>query len=271
VPSAEDGDGYTAFLRSLPQEPTLTFDVLRDGQTLSVEGPYLQPPLVTQVVPRSAAYEAGLRPGDVITHVDGTAVFAFGQLQDAVILTEDQPLSLKVWRAGESLDFSLTPKASDEPQEDGTFKRHMRIGIIGGMAFEPATQAPGLGEAFTGSVASTWRIVDSSITGLGEMIAGRLSTCNLSGPLGIAQTSGAMARQGLETFIYFIAVISTAVGLLNLFPIPALDGGHLVFYGYEAVRGKPPSNGAQRVLMTIGLAMVLSLMVFALGNDLFCP
>ena len=87
----------------------------------------------------------------------------------------------------------------------------------------------------------------------------------------IIATSGAMASQGAQSFIYFIAVLSTAVGLLNLFPIPALDGGHLVFYAYEAVTGKPPSDGALRILMTIGLTLVLGLMVFALGNDLFCP
>jgi regulator of sigma E protease len=80
-----------------------------------------------------------------------------------------------------------------------------------------------------------------------------------------------MASQGAQSFIYFIAVLSTAVGLLNLFPIPALDGGHLVFYAYEAVAGRPPSDGALRVLMSIGITLVLMLMVFALGNDLFCP
>jgi len=103
------------------------------------------------------------------------------------------------------------------------------------------------------------------------MIIGNISTCNLSGPVGIAQASGAMASQGAQSFIYFIAVLSTAVGLLNLFPIPALDGGHLVFYAYEAVAGKPPSDKALRVFMTIGITLVLSLMIFALGNDLFCP
>ena len=80
-----------------------------------------------------------------------------------------------------------------------------------------------------------------------------------------------MASQGAQSFVYFIAVLSTAIGMLNLFPIPALDGGHLVFYAYEAVTGKPPSDKALRILMTFGLVLVLSLMVFALGNDLFCP
>ena len=103
------------------------------------------------------------------------------------------------------------------------------------------------------------------------MITGAISTCNLSGPIGIAQVSGSMASQGTQSFVWFIAVLSTAVGLLNLFPIPALDGGHLVFYAYEAVTGRPPSDGALRVLMAAGLALVLSLMMFALWNDLFCP
>eukprot|EP01090_Pellita_catalonica_P005476 TRINITY_DN15503_c0_g1_i1.p1 TRINITY_DN15503_c0_g1~~TRINITY_DN15503_c0_g1_i1.p1 ORF type:complete len:140 (+),score=10.90 TRINITY_DN15503_c0_g1_i1:80-499(+) len=139
------------------------------------------------------------------------------------------------------------------------------------MAFVPATDTPGVGEALSTGVGNTWQIIKGSISGLREMIVGNISTCNLSGPVGIAQTSGAMASQGAQSFIYFIAVLSTAVGLLNLFPIPALDGGHLVFYAYEAVTGKPPSDGALRFLMTLGITLVLTLMLFALGNDLFCP
>ncbi len=103
------------------------------------------------------------------------------------------------------------------------------------------------------------------------MAVGAISSCNLRGPIGIAETSGAAASQGWTSFIWFIAVLSTAVGLLNLFPIPVLDGGHLVFHAYEALRGKPPSDGALRILMAIGLALLLTLMAFALSNDLFCP
>ena len=103
------------------------------------------------------------------------------------------------------------------------------------------------------------------------MISGAIGTCNLSGPVGIAKTSGSTASQGLDSFIWFIAVLSTAVGLLNLFPIPVLDGGHLVFHAYEALRGRPPSEKALRVFMAAGLALLLTLMVFALSNDLFCP
>jgi regulator of sigma E protease len=142
---------------------------------------------------------------------------------------------------------------------------------MNGLAFEPATESADVGTALYNSVRQVGRIIEGSISGLGHMITGAISTCNLSGPIGIAQTSGAMASQGAESFIWFIAVLSTAVGLLNLFPIPALDGGHLVFYAYEAVVGRPPSDGALRILMGIGLTMVLMLMIFALGNDLFCP
>ena len=229
------------------------------------------PPLVNSVTPQSAAIRAGMEQGDVITAIDGTPIFAFDELKNAVEGGEGATLDLTVWRGGETLDMSLTPKRVDEPQSDGGFATQWRIGIAGGLAFEPATQRPSVVEAVSGGVSQTWRIINGSLSGLGHMITGAISTCNLSGPIGIAQTSGAMASQGAESFIWFIAVLSTAVGLLNLFPVPALDGGHLVFYAYEAVAGKPPSDKALRVLMTFGLATVLTLMLFALGNDIFCP
>ena len=271
LPDAGDGTAYAEFFSELPSEPVLDYLISRDGRQMTVAGPYLRPPLVSSVMPQSAAFEAGLKSGDVITAIDGAPVFAFEQLKVAVEGSAGAALALEVWRDGETLSFSMTPKRTDEPQDDGTFATNLRIGIAGGLAFEPATETPGIGEAITGGVANTWRIITGSVSGLKQMIIGNISTCNLSGPVGIAQTSGAMASQGAQSFIYFIAVLSTAVGFLNLFPIPALDGGHLVFYAYEAVRGKPPSDGALRVLMGIGITLVLSLMVFALGNDLFCP
>nr|WP_216859351.1 RIP metalloprotease RseP [Sulfitobacter aestuariivivens] len=271
LPENSVSDIDDAFINALPLQATLDYEVLRNSNVQQVTGPYLMPPLVSNVVPQSAAFSAGLRPDDVIVGLNGRDVVAFGQLKTAVEASSGAPLALRVWRAGEILEFTMTPKATDEPQEDGTFVQNYRIGIVGGMAFEPATNTPGFGEALNRGVENTWRIITGSISGLKQMIIGNISTCNLSGPVGIAQTSGAMASQGAQSFIYFIAVLSTAVGLLNLFPIPALDGGHLVFYAYEAVTGKPPSDGALRILMTIGLGLVLTLMVFALGNDLFCP
>jgi regulator of sigma E protease len=271
TPSFDDADAWRSFGDALPRQPELDYTVLRGGSETVVTGPFLYPPLVQQVAPRGAASDIEMRPGDLITAIDGTPIFAFEQLKNAVESSDGRVLLLTVQRGDEELDFALAPRRVDEPQADGGFVTHWRIGIAGGMAFAPATEAAGVGAAFLGAVDQTWRIVLSSISGLWHMVTGAISTCNLSGPIGIAETSGAMASQGAQSFIWFIAVLSTAVGLLNLFPIPALDGGHLVFYAYEAVAGKPPSDGALRVLMAIGIGLILSLMVFALTNDIFCP
>ena len=271
IPDSTQTPEYRAFMDALPLEPVLDYTVERDGARITVQGPFPNPALVGRVGPQTAALEAGLASGDVITAIDGTPTFAFQQLKDAVEGGGGAPLLLDVWRAGETLKFTLVPKSTDEPQPDGGFKNVLRIGISSDSAITPATETPGLLEAAERGVAGTWRIINGSISGLWHMATGAISSCNMSGPVGIAQVSGAMASQGAMSFINFIAVLSTAVGLLNLFPIPALDGGHLVFYAYEAVRGKPPSDGALRILMTIGITMVLGLMLFALFNDLFCP
>lgn len=271
LPSTEDSEAYDAFLDALPHKPVLSYLVERKGRELEVDGPYLLPPLVNSLSPQSASMAAGIQQDDVIIAVDGEPVYAFAQLKSAVEGGNGATLALTIWRDGEVLDVELTPKRVDEPQPEGGFVTYWRIGIAGGLAFRPATENPGFVEAVGGGFSQTWRIIEGSLSGLGHMISGAISTCNLSGPIGIAQTSGAMASQGAENFIWFIAVLSTAVGLLNLFPVPALDGGHLVFYAYEAVSGKPPSDKALRVMMTFGLAAVLTLMLFALGNDIFCP
>ena len=109
-----------------------------------------------------------------------------------------------------------------------------------------------------------------TLSGLGLMISGAISTCNLSGAIGMAETMGDAARNGVESFIGMMAVLSLGVGILNLFPIPVLDGGHLVFHAYEAVMRRPPSDRALRALMAVGLTLVISLMVFALSRDLIC-
>lgn len=271
TPSFADAGAWSTFANNIPQMPVLTYSVNRDGRAIDVQGPYLFPPVISQVAPRSAAYNIDLQGGDVIVGIDGSPVFAFDQLKDTVEASDGRVLLLDVWRDGEILEFALAPKRMDEPQEGGGFATQWRIGIVGGMAFEPATETAGIGSALSGGFSQTGRIIQSSLSGLWHMVTGAISTCNMSGPLGIAETSGAMASQGAQSFVWFIAVLSTAVGLLNLFPIPALDGGHLVFYAYEAVAGKPPSDRVLRVLMTIGIASILSLMVFALSNDLFCP
>ena len=263
--------GFGALTDSLPAVPLLEYLVLRDGQEVTVQGPHPMPPVITQLAPQSAAIAIDLRADDVIVSVDGDPIHAFRELREKVMAAEGAPLQLDVLRDGQALQFTLTPRRVDEPQAGDGFETNWRIGIIGGLFVDPMTESPGLVEALGNGVSSMWEIIVGSISGLYHMITGAISTCNMSGPIGIAEVSGAMASQGTVNFIYFIAVLSTAVGLLNLFPIPVLDGGHLVFYAYEAVAGKPPSDKVLRVLMGIGLTLILSLMVFALGNDIFCP
>lgn len=271
LPPYNESSSFQSFLDDLPQQEHLDYTIQRGDDTLVVQGPYVYPPVATQIVPRSAADDAGFRAGDIIVSIDGAPIYAFEQLREAVEGSEGNTLTLEVWRAGDIRVLEMTPRRTDEPQRDGSFETNYRIGIIGGMFFEPATEMTGPIDALISGVKQTGRIIDGSLSGLWYMITGAISTCNLSGPIGIAETSGSMASQGTTSFIWFIAVLSTAVGLLNLFPIPVLDGGHLVFHAYEAVTGRPPSDKSLRVLMGIGLVLLLSLMLFALSNDLFCP
>ncbi|MBT5000718.1 MAG: RIP metalloprotease RseP [Tateyamaria sp.] len=259
------------FINKLPKKPVLDYTVNRNGNEVIARGPYLRPALIGAVSPKSAALAAGLLPGDVVVAVNDESVFSFTQLVSAVEGSDGRSLDLLVWRDGLLTEKTLTPRKVDEPQSEGGFTSQWRIGVASANAFEAATEAPDLSMAITDGVIQTWSIISGSISGLGHMITGAISTCNLSGPVGIAQVSGTMASQGAESFVWFIAVLSTAVGLMNLFPIPALDGGHLVFYAYEGVTGRPPSDRALRVLMGFGFVFIISLMVFSLVNDYFCP
>jgi regulator of sigma E protease len=265
-PNAELGD----LLDTLPDEPTLDYLVRRDGEEITVRAPYPQAALVSGVQPQSAAMDAGLQVGDVIQVINGTDVRSFSHMIDLVASAEGTPLDLKVWRAGEILEMTLTPRQTDLPKEDGTFETRWLIGISGNMFFSPATESAGLWESVKYGADQTYFVVRSSLSGLYHVIAGKISTCNIKGPISIASASGDMARQGLSNFIWFIAALSTAVGLINLFPIPVLDGGHLVFHAYEAITGRPPSENAMKYLMIVGLSLMGMLMVFALTNDLFC-
>lgn len=263
---------FYAAMGALTETPEVGYTVRRDGDIVDVTGHWPYPPIALGLNPASAAYDVDMRPGDVILSVDGDPIYAFGQLVDKVTASNGEPLLLEVWRDGQTLDFSLAPRRMDLPLPEGGFETRWLIGITGGVLFDLETERPGIFEALSMGVQQVWFIITSSLSGLGHMITGAISTCNLSGPVGIAQTSGAMASQGGQSFIWFVAVLSTAVGLLNLFPVPVLDGGHLVFHAYEGVTGKPPSDGALRILMSIGLALIGTLMIFAIANDLWlCP
>ncbi len=269
--SVPDFEEFDTFIDTLPRTVSLDYLVRRDGAETTVTAPYPYPAIVNGVSPQSAASDAGLMEGDVILAIDGEPVAAFEDLREVVGASGGKALELSVWRAGEEIPFTLVPRRVDLPLPDGGFETRWLIGISGGLFFAAETETPGAFEALSYGVDQTLFVIRSSLSGLYHMAVGAISSCNLQGPIGIAETSGTAASQGLTSFIWFIALLSTAVGLLNLFPIPVLDGGHLVFHAYEAATGRPPSDKALRVLMTVGLVLMLSLMAFALTNDLFCP
>lgn len=246
--------------------------VIRDGAEITVSGPDPMPPLITGIAPRSPAASAGLQSGDVILSIDGQKVSRFDELRRHVADAAGRPVVLRVWRPqGGTADYTLAAREQDLPTAGGYEKRWL-IGVTGGGTyFEPATRPTGAVEALRIGVVRTWDIIASSVSGLWAMITGQIGTCNLGGAISIAEATGQAASAGGQSFIWWIAVLSAAIGFLNLLPVPVLDGGHLVFYLYEAVTRRPPSARMVDILSALGMAAVLSLMIFGLTNDIFCP
>jgi len=264
-----DLESFYTLGRETKPKAEVVYDVERDGERISLTSVFPFPPIIDDLQAKSAAIDAGLQVGDVIQKVGGEPVYALMEVREMAQESKGAPMALTIWRNGETMDVTLTPRKRDIPTEDG-FESLWLIGFSGGAFFERPRETVGLHTALWGGVNQTYFVITSSLSGLWHMITGAISTCNMSGPIGIAQVSGDMASQGLVAFISFIAVLSTAVGLLNLFPIPVLDGGHLVFHAFEAAIGRPPSDRALQILMMGGLTLLLSLMLFAVSNDLFC-
>ncbi|SIS89804.1 RIP metalloprotease RseP [Phaeovulum vinaykumarii] len=255
---------------------TMTYEVERDGARLVVTGPPVSPPRLGGVAPGSAAVEAELAKGDVLLAANGIELSTFSDLQRVVNAAAGTPVALEVWRPGEDgtgtvFERTLTPRSTDLPLRSGGFETRWIIGATGGYFFDPATRPTGVIEALGKATGELSFVITSSLSGLWHMITGAISTCNLRGPLGIAETSGSAAATGAQNFVWFIGVLSAAVGLLNLFPIPVLDGGHLIFHAWEAITGRAPSNRVLGFLTTAGLALILTMTAFGLTNDLFCP
>jgi regulator of sigma E protease len=254
--------------RDMEAPGPMLFRVSRDGEVLEVEAPYALPPMVFGVEPLSPASRAGLRRGDVILEADGAPIASFDELRETVLASEGRAIPLAVWRDGTEIEMQITPTERDTSDGEGGFERRVMIGVAGASLYFPATETPAPWTALGHGVERTVDVIVMSLTGIKHIITGALGAENLQGPLGIAQISGETAAQGAVNFITLIAIISTAIGLLNLFPIPVLDGGHFVAFTIEAARGRPPSERAMQVAMTIGLGLILFLMVFATYNDI---
>lgn len=241
------------------------FAILIYAALFSLVGQPFTPPVVGDVVPGSAAEAAGLRSGDRILAADGTGIQRFEELRAYVALRAETPIAMRVLRDGAEIGVTVVPLRVDVPDGSGGTHRVGQIGIrTSGIDFvrhDPAT-------ALVQAVRETWQVVANTFTYLGRIIQGRESGDQLSGPLGIAKMSGDVAKSSWLGLVSLMATLSVAIGLINLFPVPMLDGGHLVFYAYEAVRGRPLGERAQEYSFRIGFALVMSLFLFATWNDL---
>jgi regulator of sigma E protease len=224
---------------------------------------------VDTVQPDSAAAAAGFQPGDLVMAINGSAIGDFADMQRVVSDSAGEPLNITVDRKGTQLVLKATPALKEIKDNFGNVHRIGILGITRSTAPEdlkfqpvPAPRAVWMG------VQETWFVVDRTLSYIGGVVVGRESADQLGGPIRIAQMSGQVATAGFVALLHLAAVLSVSIGLLNLFPIPLLDGGHLLFYGIEALRGRPLSERAQEVGFRIGLAIVLMLMIFATFNDI---
>jgi regulator of sigma E protease len=224
---------------------------------------------VDTIQPNSAAQAAGFQPGDLVTAIDGEKIDNFSDMQRIVSISAGEPLSIQVERGGVPVTLKATPQLKELKDNFGNVHRLGVLGISRSMApGDIKTQKFGPAQAVVEGAKETWFIVDRTLSYIGGIFAGRESADQLGGPIRIAQVSGQVATAGFVALMHLTAVLSVSIGLLNLFPIPLLDGGHLLFYGIEAARGRPLSERAQEVGFRIGLAIVVMLMIFATFNDI---
>jgi regulator of sigma E protease len=217
----------------------------------------------------SAAETAGFKPGDLVLSIDGDNIGSFSDMQRIVSVSSGEPLKIVVERDGREVTLTATPELRELKDNFGNVHRLGVLGISRSMADgDIKTEKVGPLSAIVMGAQETWFVVDRTLSYIGGVFAGREAADQLGGPIRIAQVSGQVASAGFAALIHLTAVLSVSIGLLNLFPIPLLDGGHLLFYGIEAARGRPLSERAQEVGFRIGLAIVVMLMIFATFNDI---
>ncbi len=226
-------------------------------------------PRVDALQPNSAAAAAGFQPGDVVQSINGRSIRSFSDMQRIVSLSAGETLLIIVERGGVQVSLKAIPALQEVKDNFGNTHRMGVLGITRSLAadevrFERVGLLPAIGVGFT----ETWTIIDQTMTYIWRIFAGRASAEQLGGPIMIAQMSGQVASVSFVLLLQFVAMISVSIGLLNLFPVPLLDGGHLLFYSIEAIRGRPLSERAQEYGFRIGMALVLMLMVFATYNDI---
>ena len=224
---------------------------------------------VDKVEANSAAATAGFQVGDIVTSIDGSKIESFTDMQRIVGVRAGEKLTFTVKRGDTTLQLQGTPQLREVKDPFGNVHR---LGVLGitrqTAAGDVVTERVDPATALWLGVKETWFVIDRTFAYIGGVFTGREAADQVGGPLRIAQISGQVATIGLAALVHLAAVLSISIGLLNLFPVPLLDGGHLLFYAVEAVRGRPLSDRAQEMGFRIGLGLVLMLMVFATYNDI---
>jgi regulator of sigma E protease len=224
---------------------------------------------VDTVQAASAAEAAGFKPGDLVTAINGEKIDSFSDMQRIVSISAGETLSIDVDRGGAPVTLKATPQLKELKDNFGNVHRLGVLGISRSMSpGDIKTEKAGPLRAVVMGAQETWFVVDRTLAYISGVFVGREAADQLGGPIRIAQVSGQVATAGFTALIHLTAVLSVSIGLLNLFPIPLLDGGHLLFYAIETIRGRPLSERAQEVGFRIGLAVVVMLMIFATFNDI---
>ena len=235
----------------------------------ATQGKPVADPVVAEVKADSAAFEAGVQPGDVLVALDGDRIETFDEVVRYISMRPEMPVVVTVRRNEGEVDLNMVPRRTVTTDRFGNEMEVGQIGIVtnqhsGNFRIVELTPLQAVGEG----VLQTWHIVTGTFDYLSNLFAGRMNADQLGGPVRVVQASGQMATLGIVALFNLAAVLSVSLGLLNLMPVPVLDGGHLVLYALEAIRGKPVGQNAQEIAFRVGLAMILSLMVFATWNDI---
>ena len=223
---------------------------------------------VDKIEAGSAAAAAGFQVGDVVTAIDGTAIGSFSEMQRIVSTRAGEKLTFTVKRNDTAVKLIGTPELREVKDPFGNSQRVGLLGITHNTTGEVVTERVDPATALWLGVKETWFVVDTTLSYIGGVFTGHQRADQVGGPIRIAQISGQVATLGPAALMHLAAVLSISIGLLNLFPVPLLDGGHLLFYAVEAVRGRPLSERAQEMGFRIGLGLVLMLMIFATYNDI---
>ena len=234
-------------------------------------GEYSRTPRVDEVRPDSAAEQAGLLPGDIIRAIDGVDMETFEEVRQEVLRHPDESLEFTIERDGSLIILAVTPRWETITDPFGNETRAGVLGVIHNASAQEGDLRHveyGILGALGQGVERTYTITRDTLAYIGQMLTGQRSADQLGGPIRIAQLSGQSAELGWLALIQLTAILSVSIGLINLFPIPLLDGGHLLYYSIEGLLGKPLAQRYQEAGFTFGFAVVIALMVFVTWNDL---